>query len=180
MEFDITQIDKKLLLQTLFDHSAPIGLGQAHYDHLKKLGDNVDGLSHTECDYILHEFNTSTEARGFEILDYHKGKPVKLTFFRNKRGRILVDSDRYDLRNGKYRFFEAMLNFFALDEILITKKGFGHYALSGLPEHLIRPKEQEMIFKNLIDNTIAKENQYGKFWAIDETKVSYKSPLLNI
>jgi len=178
MEFDITQLDKKLLVQTLFAHSAPLRLGQAEYDFRKKLGDNVDGLTDEECNEILLEFNRF-DTGGLRILDYHKGKPMKLVFYKNNNGRVLVGTGSYDARNGKYRFFEALLNIFSLDEILIIKKGYSHFVMTELPEHLVRPKEQEIIFKNLIRNTIQKENYFGKHWAFDETKASYKPPFLD-
>ncbi len=37
MEFNITQLDKVLLIQTLYTHSSPIGLGKIEYN-LKDLG----------------------------------------------------------------------------------------------------------------------------------------------
>jgi hypothetical protein len=179
MEFDITQLDKKLLVQTLFAHSAPLRLGQVEYDIRKKLGDNVDGLSDEECDEILLEFNHFDEG-GLRILDYHKGKPMKLVFFKNRNGKVKVDTGSYDARNGKYRFFEALLNIFSLDEILITKKGYKHFVMTDLPDHLVRPKEQEVMFKNILKNTVQKENEYGKYWAIDISKVSYTPPFMQL
>lgn len=179
MEFDITNIDKRLLVQTLFAHSAPLGLGQAEYSVRKKWGENVDGLTDEECNEMLRDFNNSyAHSESFHIADYHKGKPMKINFYRNKNGRIIVDSGSYDSRNGKYRFLESMLNIFSLDEILITKKGYRHFIMTDLPEHLIRPKEQEAIFKNLLKNIIQKENELGKYWAFDESNVSYKPPFL--
>ena len=172
MEFDITRLDKKLLIQTLFSHSSPLSLGQLEYDHRKKWGENVDGLTDEECEFILYDFN-QLDTGNLKLLDYHKGKPMKLTLEKKTNGRVLVDSDGYDARNGKYRFFEALLNIFFLDEILITKKGFRRFFMYDLQEHLKRPKKQEAIFKNILKNTIKKENEYGKYWAIDENNVSY-------
>jgi hypothetical protein len=177
MEFDITHLDKKQLVQTLFAHSAPLNLGKVEYYVREARGENVIGLTDEECEMILFEFN-HFDSGGLRILDYHYGKPMKLVFDKKRNGRVLVDSSRYDARNGKYRFFEAMLNIFSLEEIFITKKGYRQYVLDELPKHLIRTKEQENIFKNLIKNTIQKNNEYGKYWAIDETSVSYMSPFL--
>jgi len=172
MEFDITHLDKKLLIQTLYANSAPLRLGQAEYDQRKKWGENVCGLTDNECETFLYEFN-HFDSGGLRILDYHNGKPMKLVFYKTIYGRVLVDSGSYDARNGKYRFFEAMLNIFSLDEIFITKKGYKRFVMTDLPEHLIRPKEQETIFQNLIKNTKQKENIFGKYWVIDETQASY-------
>jgi hypothetical protein len=65
-----------------------------------------------------------------------------------------------------------------LDEILITKKGYAQFAMADLPEDLARPKAQEAIFKSLLKHTIAKENSLGKYYAIDESRVSYVPPYL--
>lgn len=179
MEFDITDIDKKLLIRTLFAHSAPLGLGKAEYDVRKSRGQVVDGIGDEECGYLLSEYNSSYERpAGFSILDYHKGKPMKLNFFRKTNGKVVVDSDSYDARNGKYRFLEAMLNTFLIDEIKITKKGYRQFTMVDLPSHLERPKEQNKMFKDLLKNTEQKKNEYGKFWEFDKSKVNYMPPFM--
>lgn len=181
MEFDITNIDKRLLVQTLFAHSAPIGLGEAEYKVRKDRGENVDGLTDEECNFMLYEFNNSHSlSESYKIADYHNGKPMKLNFYRNKNGRVIVDSGSYDARNGKYRFLEAMLNIFSMDEIQITKKGYRHYIMTDLPDYLVRPKAQDEMFKELIKNTIQKENQFGKYWTFDESRVSYTPPFMQL
>ena len=88
MEFDITHLDKKQLIQTLFAHSAPLNLGKAEYNIRKARGENVIGLSDEECEMILLEFN-EFDTGGLRILDYHKGKPMKLVFDKKRNGRIL-------------------------------------------------------------------------------------------
>ncbi len=177
MEFDITHLDKRLLIQSLFAHSEPLNLGKAEYDTRKKWGENVDGLTVEECDIILHDYN-QLDSGSLRILDYHKGKPMKIVFERKSNGRELIDSDSYDERNGKYRFLEALLNIFSTDEVFITKKGFRQFAFTNIPEHLIRSKEQEDLFKNLLKNTVEKRNDYGKYWVIDESKIKYTPPFL--
>jgi len=177
MEFDITHLDKKLVIQTLFAHSSPLSLGEAEYDFRKHKGDNVDGLTDGECELILLQFY-DLDSGNIRLLDYHKGKPMKLNLEKKLNGRILVDSSNYDARNGKYRFFEAFLNIFSLDEILITKKGYKRFSMSDLEKELIRPKQQEMIFKNILKNTIQRENEMGKYWSIDEGRVEYASPFM--
>ena len=57
MEFDVTKLDKVLLLQSLFAHSNPLGLGVSEYKYRKQKGDNVDGLTEEECHILLAEFN---------------------------------------------------------------------------------------------------------------------------
>jgi hypothetical protein len=177
MEFDITYLDKKLLIQTLFAHSEPLNLGKEEYTIRKKRGENVDGLTDEECESILYNFN-QLDIGSIRILDYHKGKPMKLVFDKKRNGRVLVDSDSYDERNGKYRFFEAMLNIFSIDEIYITKKGFKQFTFSNIPKRLTRSKEQEEKFKTLLRNLIEKKGRLGKYWIIDENKVSYTPPFL--
>lgn len=177
MEFDITKLDKRLLIQSLFAHSSPLRMGKTEYDFRKKMGDNVYGIPDEECDLILEAFNDS-EIGGFRVYDYHKGKPMKLVFYKNRNGRILVDSSSYDARNGKYRFLESMLNIFSLDEIYLTKKGYPHFVMDELPEHLVRSTKDEEVFKTLIKNTIPQRNEFGKYWSFDETKVSYTPPFL--
>ncbi|MEZ4906061.1 MAG: hypothetical protein R2771_00030 [Saprospiraceae bacterium] len=177
MEFDITHLDKNLLIKTLFAHSAPLNLGAAEYIARKNYGDNVDGLTDEECEFMLRDYYKLSSGH-IRILDYHKGKPMKVDFNKKGNGRVIIDSDAYDERNGKYRFFEALLNIFSIDEIFITKKGFRRYSFSKIPEHLIRTKEQEKVFKDLLKNTIEKESNLGKYWIIDESKSSYKNPLL--
>lgn len=174
MQFDITNLDKKLLIQTLFAHAAPLALGNVEYSILKSDGDNVDGLTEEECEEILFEFN-KLDTGHIKLLDYHKGKPMKLNFEKKRNGQILTDSDSYDLRNGKYRFFEALLDIFHLDEILITKKGFREFAFSGQHEHLIRPKEQISKFKSLLKNSRLISEENYKYWVIDKSQNSYKS-----
>ena len=82
-------------------------------------------------------------------------------------------------KNGKYRFLEALLNTFMIDEIKITKKGYRQYYMKHLPSQLIRPKEQNEIFKNLLKNMTRGEDEFGKHWIFDESKVTYKPPFLN-
>lgn len=174
MQFDITDINHVLLLQTLFAHSAPLLLGKAEYNILKIRGDNVDGLSDEECQEILSPFYVDTEPCT-SILDYHKGKPMKIVFERKRNGRILVESDHYDHRNGEYRFFEALLDVFFFDEILITKKGYREFSLYGMPEDLKRTKEDLLKFKTLLRNTILIEEIGYKYHIVDKSKCEYKS-----
>lgn len=167
MEFDITEIDKKLLIRTLFAHSAPVGLGQAEYIVRKSHGEVVDGISDEECEYLLNEFNHSSERpAGFGILDYHKGKPMKLIFFRKQNGRVIVSSDSYDARNGRFRFLEAMLNIFHLDEIKITKKGYRQFVMTNLPSDLVRPKEQKKNVSGIIKKYDRKKRVFWKILGI--------------
>lgn len=146
MTFDITNINLKTLLKAVFAYSEPVGLGMAEYKTRKSWKENVDGLTDNECEMILFELN-SNESKFIRLLDYYKGKPMKFDIVKKKNGQILVNSSAYDARNGKYRFFEAMLDSFLEEEIIIIKKGYGEYTFSSHPEHLIRPKSDLKILK---------------------------------
>lgn len=179
MEFDITTIDKTLLVKALIAHSSPLRLGKAEYDTREKLGELVDTITDEECELALMEFNYSNDQpRGFRIFDYYKGQPIKLVFYRNRNARVLVSSDYYDARNGKYRFLEAMLNTFSLEEIKITKKGYRPLIFTDLPEHLVRPKTQENEFKLMLKNTLSTRYHLGRYWSFDTDKVVYKPPYM--
>lgn len=177
MEFDVTNLDKNLLLKALFAHSAPLNLAKAEFFLRKEGKENVDGLTDEECEMILFEFH-HLDIGSIRILDYYKGKPMKLVFNKNKNGRVLVDSCHYDAHNGKYRFLEAMLETFLLDEIQITKKGYRKNIITDIPDHLTRSQEQETMFKNIIKNTVQKVDENGKYWSIGENSASYVPPFL--
>jgi hypothetical protein len=164
MEFDITNTDKAVLIKALFAFSAPLRMGAVEYLVRKNRGENVDDLTDKECDEILWKFKNTNES--LQILDYYKGKPMKLFFIQKKNGRILVDSTYYDSLNGEYRFLEAMLNYFPINEILITKKGYRRDIREELPKHLSRTKDQISTFVCLIKDSIQKENEFGKYWEL--------------
>jgi hypothetical protein len=147
-------------------------MGIVEYYNREIAGENVEGLTNKECENILMEFNQINV--GYRhILDYHKGKPMKLIFVKKNSGRILVSSADYDARNGKYRFLEALINTFVAEDILITRKGYKNSTLYDLKAHpqLERSKEDEAYFRDMIKNTIQKENQYGKYWVINDEKI---------
>lgn len=177
MEFDITHLDKKIVLQALFAYATPLGLGKVEFKELRKRGKNVIGLTDEECHSLLLEFS-AMESGIIRILDYYKGKPMKLVFEKKSNGRILVDSDSYDSRNGKYKFFEALLETFLLEDILITKKGYRQFALEDLRPELLRPNEEELVFKSIIKKLKTSQNEYGKYWIIDTQQTKYIPKIL--
>jgi len=179
MEFDITHLDRKILIRALFAYSSPVGIGIAEYQTRKLRNENVDGLSDSECVEILFKFE-QMESGYKRVLDYHKGKPMKLDFVKNLNGQIKVGTSAYDARNGKYRFLEAMLDTFLEEEIIITKKGYGEFVFSVQPEHLNRPKPDLQMFKNILKNCIPNKSENGRFWKIDSTKKEYRSPVLRL
>lgn len=177
MEFDITHIDKNLLLKALFAHAGPTRLGLTEYNIRKMWGENVDGLTDEECANMLEGFNRSKVlSEMFRIVNYHKGKEMKISFYRNRHGRVVVDAAGYDAKNGKHRFLEAMLSTFAMDEILITKKLYHGFTTKDVSEYIVRAKAQEAVFKDLLKNTILRKDGFVTYWAIDESKSAYTPP----
>ena len=102
---------------------------------------------------------------------------MKINFHRSKKGRITVSADRYDSRNGKYRFLEAMLKNFPISEILMTEKKYGAFVLCDLKNtpHLIREKQLDKLYANLVKNAIEKHNDLGRYWELPD--ISYENIL---
>lgn len=108
MKFDITNIDKVKLLQALYKNADPnIGVGLAEYAVKLSEGEDVSNLSAIECKIALLEFKKGGIG-GYRIFDYYNGKPLKVVFDRYASGRIVISSNSYDERNGKYRFFGSI------------------------------------------------------------------------
>ncbi len=170
MEFDITKLDKVLLIKTLYNHAGLIGVGEAEYTFRGKRGENVLGLTDEECNEILSRDHPESMEM---LLDYHNGKAMKLGFQHKFSGRTFASSDGYDSRHGRYRFLEALLNVFDLDEIIIIKKGYPLHLKEMIDECTKRPIDETMLLKNVVKNTV-KHKDSGTYWTIDTNKVDYK------
>lgn len=179
MTFDVTNLNLKTLIKAVFAYAEPAGLGIAEYATRKSWNENVDGLTDSECEEILAEFY-ETKDKYIRVLDYYKGKPMKLDFIKKTNGRIVIGTGAYDARNGKYRFFEAMLDTFLEEEILIVKKGYGEYSFDSHAKHLIRPKSDLSMFKLVLKNSIEKREDFGRYWKIDSNKKDYTSPIMKL
>lgn len=133
----------------------------------------VSGIPINECKAILK----SAERSGphTHVLDYHNGKPIKLNFFQRSNGQIVTNTSSYDERNGKFRFLEALLNVFDLDEILIIKKGYSfivrEYLENSAPK---RPIDQLLEFMSMLKHTIKITDETGTYWKFDRNQVHYK------
>ncbi len=174
MVFNITKLDKVLLIKTLYNHSSPKGLGQAEHSVRSARGENVIGLTDKECESILSLDNRNGTVG---LMDYHNGKPIKLNFEHQRNGNILVDSNGYDSANGRYRFLEALLSVFDFDEIIITKKGYPTYLNETINENTSIPIEEVALLKNIIKHTIRYTDK-GIYWKIDTRAVDYKPPFM--
>ena len=124
---------------------------------------------------MLNEYYT-TKVGPIDVLDYYKGKPIKLLINKKRNGQETISAASYDTRNGKYRFFEAMLNIFSVEEIQITKRKYDEFVEEYIDQHTPLDAEQENIFKSLLKNTIKKQNEKGAYWIVNNQAISYKSP----
>jgi hypothetical protein len=168
MKFDITSIDKTKLLKTVYATSMITGgVGTAEYLVREARGENVDILTDEECESILYEFNASQSfGESYRILDYHNGKPIQLVFDKYRSGRIVVDSDSYDSRNGEYKFLEAMIAVFPLDEIKIINKSCSPHKMIEIKEHLRRPANEVLEYRNLLKSAVKKRDEFGFYWEL--------------
>ncbi|HEY1062928.1 MAG TPA: hypothetical protein VGE44_14625 [Daejeonella sp.] len=173
MEFNITNLDKVLLIQTLYAHADPKGLGVGEYQFRDLRNEMVSGISIAECKRILKV--AGSDFPGRKILDYHNGKPIKLVFHTKPNGEIITDSSSYDERNGKFRFLEALLNVFDLEEILITKKGypegFAKYISETGPA---RNADVLLQIMSMLKHTDKVQDHRGTYWKFNPENVSYK------
>ncbi|HXI01194.1 MAG TPA: hypothetical protein VNI52_13080 [Sphingobacteriaceae bacterium] len=173
MEFNITKIDKVLLIQTLYAHAESRGLGEAEYFVKDANGYMVSGLPVDECNMILAE----AEHKGYSqrVIDYHNGKPIKLGFHFRRNGEIITSTSSYDKRNGKFRFLEALLNVFDLEEILIVKKNYDSIANLCINKNA-PPRSEDLILKfmHMLKHTTSYKDNRGVYWKFNEGEVSYK------
>lgn len=168
MKFDITDIDKTLLLQALYDYSDPVGLGELEYAIKDFKNIKVSGLPLNEAKEIIKEAKHIPHRNYFDVADYINGKPIKFSYTVNKKQRDIVETSRYDMRNGKYRFFEALLRTFSFEEILIRQKSYPKF-LGEIEDSikLKRSDSQIKIFTSLISNSIRVKDERGINWILD-------------
>jgi hypothetical protein len=174
MEFNITNLDKILLLQTLYVHADPKGYGTTQYRQLLKQGKTVEGLPMEECEDILKgRYRDSAY-----LVDYYNGKPIKLDWVKAPEGQLIARTLPYDVAHGKYRFLEALLNVFDAEEIRIVKKEYPRQQ-----EELFFKKEDTRIIeyelRQLLDHTVPFRDKTGAYWIIDNTNNTYRSAFLN-
>lgn len=166
MDFDVTRLDMITLLQTLYLHADPVGRGTDTYNNMLQKGNIVEGLPKEECEKLLSQEGS---------IDYYNGKPLKLLFSHLKAGQIVLSSHPYDNYHGRYRFLEALLAVFDLDEIILLDNEEN----SAIKKEEASPRKEvitaiEVLFQHLIPFA----NEYGNSYKFDTTKVAYKSAYL--
>jgi hypothetical protein len=164
MIFDITEINKVKLLMALYENAKQTD-GAAHAEVLI----NKDcHLSETDCINALNEFNDSSEIRCYRIFDYFKGKAMKTVFERKRNGRIVIDSDNYDQRNGRYQFLKTMIDTFPIGDVRIINKTFKPYTIVEMDQYGKTTKEEILYYRHLLKNTTKKQNDLGSYWQINQ------------
>lgn len=177
MEFIITDLDKVLLIQALYAHADAHGIGRAEYAVKDFKGLLVSGIPIQECKELLEIADANGHSE--KVVDYHNGKPVKLGFHFRRNGGIITSSSAYDERNGKYRFLEALLNVFNLDEIMITKKGYNEFLTDSFKKKGTKQPEAKMIeFAYMLKNTVKVKDGHGTYWKFDLNAINYKPPFM--
>ena len=174
MVFNVTKLDKIRLIQTLYIHADPKGYGKVEYAFNDVIGKNVLGLTEEECMDMLNM--DSLDLNGY-LVDYYNGKPIKLDFERKPNGDVWVSSIGYDVSNGRYRFLEALLYVFNLDEIVITGKDYPQHLDELLDRSTVIPHEERALLENIIEHTFMYTDN-GMYWKIDANTVDYKPPFM--
>lgn len=162
MRFLVTDIDRVLLLQTLYVHASPKGYGELIFSFKENEGLNPTDFPKEECLEILKKERADENAY---LIDYHNGKPMKVKFHVRKDGELFIDSTAYDMRHGRFRFLEAMLLVFHPDEILIIQKGYPRHILLKYFE-MQRPWQEVKPYIHRLKTAIKQENHRGSYWTL--------------
>lgn len=174
MQINITNLDKILLLQTLYVHADPKGYGIKQYQRGLEKGQPVEGLSVKECEILL---SGSEQSSGY-LVDYYNGKPIKLSWENTFAGQQLVHTLPYDAAHGRYRFFEALLNVFDPEEILITDREYDSIQFKiFLENHENRIIEYKLI--SILQNSIYYTDKKDGYWKINSEDADYRSSFLS-
>jgi hypothetical protein len=166
MDFDVTRLDNITLLQTLYLHADPVGRGIGTYTEMLQKGHIVEGLPKEECEKLLMQGGS---------IDYYNGKPLKLLFSHLKTGQIVLSSHPYDNYHGRYRFLEALLAVFDLEEIILLDNEDNRPIKE---EETSRRTEVIAAIEELLQHLTPFASEYGNSYKIDSTKVAYKSAYL--
>lgn len=175
MQINITNLDKILLLQTLYIHADPKGYGIKQYREGLQKGQIVEGLPVKECEAIL---NSDGQHDSGYLIDYYNGKPLKFGWITTTSGQQLAHTLPYDAAHGRYRFFEALLNVFDPEEILITDKEY-----DSIQDKLFLEKHDTRIIESkltiILQNAVCFTDEKGIYWKINSEDIDYRSAFLN-
>ncbi len=163
MRFDITDLDKKRLVQAFLNFSTPTGMGAIEYVVRAINKDNPNTIPDWELENALAEFNQNDRTGSFRIFDYYKGHPLKLIFYRKKNGQVIIDTLPYDIRNGRFFSLLAMLSEFAVNEVKIIQKKV------PLKENCKKKHPiVESIFKEICKNLEMKKDRDKKYYVMNK------------
>ena len=182
MVFDISDLDKVVLLQALYAHAEAAGYGKLEYKIKDRRGIRVNGLSLEEAKAIWEKSAAQIASSGSaEVVDYHNGKPIKLDVKRNpSTQRLLAYSSSFDTRNGRYRFLEALLSSFGNEEIIIKEKGYsGHFNDAEKGGHVpdVRPQSETKLLRQLLRSALKVSDIKGTYWKLNPS-VKYEPPFM--
>ena len=151
MIIDVTNLDKKLLIRSLYDLASPKGMGIVEYSAKEMDGVKVHDISDYDCSIMLTVFEMISQEQhlqevnemkeeeedfdlidsgvGAKIADYLNGIPLKLDLYRpyGDYNKIYTYSNAYDIRNGLYLFLEALIKNFPLEDFVIIEKEYPNY-----------------------------------------------------
>ncbi len=151
MIFNLADLDLVRVLQTLYRHALQAGMGIPTY---QKIG--TQELSREECEELLMNGAKTIGDYSVITVDYVKGKPIKFEFLVDKK---LAHATSYDVRNGKYRFLEALIYEFGNETFIIKRKRYEPYTkFVNIEERKKEIKQWEKIAKEISWNRILPKN----------------------
>ncbi|RLJ98803.1 hypothetical protein [Tenacibaculum discolor] len=148
MILDVTNVDKKLLIRSIYDMASPKGVGVVEYEVKKRRGELVHDISEYDCEIMLEAFQKITKEQHTEEvswleedenpeecgifvtnIDYVNGIPLKLNLYIPyiDFSKVYVYSDSYDIRNGLYLFLETLIKYFPLEDFNVVNKDYPDY-----------------------------------------------------
>jgi hypothetical protein len=153
MKFNIKHLDLVRVVQTLYRHALPVGLG---------IGENIaSGIKKLPIEEVetllLNGTRVYPGRKNITVItiDYVHGVPLKFEYVIQTGITYATD---YDVRNGKYMFLEALIDEFGSKNIIIVRKSYesGH-EFADRAERKKEIKEwQQIIRSNFWDNILPK------------------------
>lgn len=172
MIYDVTNIDKVKLIQSLYLFAKAKGFGIIENKAKEYLGKDVNSISRKECEELIE--NAKETFHSIEIVDYYDGVPLKIDL-EKKDGKLYFWSFDYDYRHGKYRSLEAFLYNLSYDEIIIKRKSYGddEYAFSKKGSAFQHKTDKTEIFKRIINNLEKRKIDYKNRYLISKNDYDF-------